>query len=85
MKTLERNRINHRTDCLLALLAAVPGYMSSYLIILITNILMYVVLTLSWPFSRGLRVIYPSLLPPFSARRLCIGPSQLLPALPSSS
>ncbi len=33
---------------LLALLVGVPGYMSSYTVILITNILMYVVLTLSW-------------------------------------
>jgi branched-chain amino acid transport system permease protein len=38
---------------LLALLAAVPGYMSSYLVILITNILMYVVLTLSWAIFSG--------------------------------
>jgi branched-chain amino acid transport system permease protein len=33
---------------LLALLAGVPGYASSYTVILLTNILMYVVLTLSW-------------------------------------
>jgi branched-chain amino acid transport system permease protein len=33
---------------LLALLAGVPGYTSSYTVILLTNILMYVVLTLSW-------------------------------------
>jgi branched-chain amino acid transport system permease protein len=33
---------------LLALLVGLPGYMSSYTVILLTNILMYVVLTLSW-------------------------------------
>src|SRR4030042_1086541 len=38
---------------LLALLVGVPGYMSSYTVILITNILMYVVLTLSWAIFSG--------------------------------
>jgi branched-chain amino acid transport system permease protein len=38
---------------LLALLVAVPGYTSSYTVILITNILMYVVLTLSWAIFSG--------------------------------
>jgi branched-chain amino acid transport system permease protein len=38
---------------LLALLVGVPGYMSSYAVILITNILMYVVLTLSWAIFSG--------------------------------
>ena len=35
------------------LLAGVPGYMSSYQVILITNILMNVVLTLSWAIFSG--------------------------------
>jgi len=38
---------------LLALLATVPGYVSSYTVILITNILMYVVLALSWSIFSG--------------------------------
>jgi branched-chain amino acid transport system permease protein len=38
---------------LLALLVGVPGYASSYPVILITNILMYVVLTLSWSIFSG--------------------------------
>lgn len=38
---------------LLALLATVPAYMSSYTVILITNILMYVVLALSWTIFSG--------------------------------
>src|SRR4030043_269320 len=38
---------------LLALLVGVPGYMSSYTVILITNILMYVVLALSWAVFPG--------------------------------
>ncbi|RJR51140.1 MAG: branched-chain amino acid ABC transporter permease [Desulfobacteraceae bacterium] len=38
---------------LMALLAAVPGFMSSYMVILITNILMYVVLALSWTIFSG--------------------------------
>ena len=38
---------------LLALLVGVPGYLSSYTVILITNILMYVVLTLSWAVFSG--------------------------------
>src|SRR5512143_3244052 len=38
---------------LLALLVGLPGYMSSYTVILITNILMYVVLTLSWAIFSG--------------------------------
>jgi len=38
---------------LMALLATVPGYMSSYTVILITNILMYVVLALSWTIFSG--------------------------------
>ncbi|PKN30770.1 MAG: branched-chain amino acid ABC transporter permease [Deltaproteobacteria bacterium HGW-Deltaproteobacteria-21] len=38
---------------LLALLATVPVYMSSYTVILITNILMYVVLALSWTIFSG--------------------------------
>lgn len=37
----------------LGLLAGVPGYLSSYTVILITNILMYVVLTLSWAIFSG--------------------------------
>src|SRR5512136_2986299 len=38
---------------LLALLVGLPGYMSSYTVILLTNILMYVVLTLSWAIFSG--------------------------------
>ena len=38
---------------LLALLVGLPGYMSSYTVILLTNILMYVVLTLSWTIFSG--------------------------------
>jgi branched-chain amino acid transport system permease protein len=38
---------------LLALLVGAPGYLSSYTVILITNILMYVVLTLSWAIFSG--------------------------------
>lgn len=38
---------------LLALLVGVPAYMSSYTVILITNILMNVVLTLSWAIFSG--------------------------------
>jgi branched-chain amino acid transport system permease protein len=38
---------------LLALLVGVPGYMSLYTVILITNILMNVVLTLSWAIFSG--------------------------------
>lgn len=38
---------------LLALLAGVPGTMSSYTVILLTNILMYVVLTLGWAIFSG--------------------------------
>ena len=38
---------------LLALLAGLPGYTSSYTVILFTNILMYVVLTLSWTIFSG--------------------------------
>ena len=38
---------------LLLLLVALPAYVSSYTVILITNILMYVVLTLSWAIFSG--------------------------------
>ena len=38
---------------LLALLVGLPGYTSSYTVILFTNILMYVVLTLSWTIFSG--------------------------------
>jgi branched-chain amino acid transport system permease protein len=38
---------------LLALLVGLPGYMSSYTVILLTNVLMYVVLTLSWAIFSG--------------------------------
>jgi branched-chain amino acid transport system permease protein len=38
---------------LLALLVGLPGYLSSYTVILITNVLMYVVLTLSWAIFSG--------------------------------
>jgi len=38
---------------LLALLLGLPAYMSSYTVILLTNILMYVVLTLSWAIFSG--------------------------------
>ncbi len=38
---------------LLALLVGLPAYMSSYTVILLTNILMYVVLTLSWAIFSG--------------------------------
>ena len=38
---------------LLALLVGLPAYMSSYTVILFTNILMYVVLTLSWAIFSG--------------------------------
>ena len=37
----------------LGLLVGVPGYLSSYTVILITNVLMYVVLTLSWAIFSG--------------------------------
>jgi branched-chain amino acid transport system permease protein len=38
---------------LLALLALLPAYVSSYTVILVTNILMYVVMTLSWAIFSG--------------------------------
>lgn len=38
---------------LLALLVGLPGYTSSYTVILFTNILMYVVLTMSWAIFSG--------------------------------
>jgi branched-chain amino acid transport system permease protein len=38
---------------LLALLAGLPGYVSPYTVILVTNILMYVVMTLSWVIFSG--------------------------------
>ncbi len=38
---------------LLALLAGLPAYVSSYTVILVTNILMYVVMTLSWVIFSG--------------------------------
>jgi branched-chain amino acid transport system permease protein len=38
---------------LLALIAALPGFASSYTVILFTNILMYVVLTMSWAIFSG--------------------------------
>ena len=38
---------------LLVLLGGVPGYLSSYAVILLTNLLMYVVLTLGWAIFSG--------------------------------
>ena len=38
---------------LFALLMGLPGYMSSYTVVLVSNILMYVVLTLSWAIFSG--------------------------------
>ena len=38
---------------LFALLAGLPGYMSPYAVVLVTNILMYVILTLSWTIFSG--------------------------------
>jgi branched-chain amino acid transport system permease protein len=38
---------------LLALLAGLPAYVSTYTVILVTNILMYVVMTLSWAIFSG--------------------------------